>query len=270
MKRKRITGLDVLTKKKARLHEQARLEGVAAAKRLIANIGRNTSNIPRNLPARLQGNRQEVKSVDFPIAGSSPYTVPISTTPTFALLNGVQEGASFYNRIGRKVMMRSLHLTGFVAPITPALGVGAPEYLRIMVVYDRQPGYNTAGPGFPAIADLLLNYDNAGATTTNSLSFLNMNNSERFIMLRDIRISIPDNGGGDASNQIIDYTINRVNINEFIRLNNLETHYKSTTNPAAIGDLSTGALYLVTYGNQLVAAAEYQVFAQARLRFHDT
>jgi len=213
--------------------------------------------------SRLVGNKPEIKSVDL-VAG--PVTKPTSTTAQFTLLNAIQEGSSFYNRVGRKIMMRSLHLTGLV--FQNQGGAGVDEYLRHMIVYDRQPN-----GAVPSIADILLDYDNTGTTTTNSLSGLNMNNADRFVILRDMRVAIPkndDNGGlQDVSAAVIDYTTNRVNINEFVLLKNLETHYKATTNPGVIGDIASGALWFVQFGNVAAATAAYAVAFQARLRYHD-
>lgn len=214
---------------------------------------------------QLRGNRPEIKSVDLV---SAPVTKPSCTTAQFTLLNGVQEGSSFFNRVGRKVMMRSLHLTGGVILSGNSATAMTDEYLRHMIVYDRQPN-----GAVPAISDILLDYDNTGTTTTTSVSGLNMNNADRFVILRDMRVIVPNS---DLNNQtlngvagIIDYTTNRVNINEFVLLKNLETHYKSSTNPAAIGDIASGALWFVQFGNVASASCAFGCAIQARLRYHD-
>lgn len=238
-------------------------------KRQKTTFPRNISNTFSKAPAlSLRSAIAEKKSMDFPVAASSPQTQAISTTATFDVVNLPQEGASFYNRIGRKIMMRSLHLCGQIVRSAAVAGTVS-EYLRVMVVYDRQP--NKAAP---AIADLLLNYDNAGGTVTNSLSSLNMNNAERFAILRDIRIHIPQEGNVAATQQtgiqsIIDYQTNRTNINEYIKLKDLETHFASSTNPSAIGDCTTGALWVVTFGNLAAGTANYQLNYTTRLRYHD-
>jgi len=163
-------------------------------------------------------------------------------------------------------MMRSLHFVGQVQASGNS-GAGVPEYLRHMIVYDRQPN---GAP--PAIADLLLDYFNNGTTQTNSFSGINMNNADRFVVLRDMRVHIPTNAGGQPSAQsqaIEAFDANKVNINEFILLKNLETHYKSTTNPAAIGDIATGALWFVQFGSASAATCAYAVDWTARLRYTD-
>lgn len=207
----------------------------------------------------------EIKSVDMPAvnAGADNLTKNVSTTATFDLLNGVQEGASFYNRVGRRTHMKSIHVTGEL--IESGNGAGVAEYDRIMLVYDRQPNGN-----FPAISDILLDYGNDGTTFTTAYSKMNLNNVERFAILRDQRIQIATNAGvsSNVAGAITNYG-QQGNINWYVPLKDLETHYKSTTNPAAIGDIATGALYLVTFGSIAVATSGFQFTYNARLRFID-
>lgn len=207
----------------------------------------------------------ELKSLDFPLQANVPEQHHISTTATFDLLNGIQEGSSFYNRIGRRVQMRSIHITGNL--IFSGNGSGVPEYLRVMLIYDRQP--NGAAP---VISDVLTDYDSQGATTTNSFSKMNMNNVERFAILRDQRIQIAENNTGSAiagaPASILNYST-QGNINMFVKLAGLETHFKASSNPAVIGDVATGALWLVTFGSIAVANAGIDIQYQSRLRYID-
>jgi len=207
-----------------------------------------------------------MKTVDYP-PSAEPNEDVISTTATFDLLNGVQEGSSFYNRIGRKIMLKSIHVTGAIVP--QSTGGGVPEYDRIMLIYDRQPN-----GAFPTASDVLTDYDNTGTNRSTSFSGMNMNNSERFLILRDHRFQVPDNNSGAAvvnnpgSDAIVDNT-GIANINWFVKLKNLETHYKASSNPAVIGDIATGSLFLFTFGSVPVATAGYQLQFKSRLRYHD-
>jgi len=212
----------------------------------------------------------EIKAVDMPAinAGGDTISKIPSTTSTFDLLNGVQEGASFYNRIGRRTHMKSIHLTGQFYPNTNA-GVAAPDLVRLMLVYDRQPNGN-----FPAISDLLLDYGNDGTSFTTNFSKMNLNNVERFAILRDERIALGPTTAADSTaslfaGQMVPGKAGQNLINWYVPLKDLETHYKSTTNPAAIGDIATGGLYLVTFGSTAVANAAYSFQYNARLRFID-
>lgn len=219
------------------------------------------ATLARRLPGTLRMTRPEMKSCDVVSA-----SVAVSTTAQFILLNGVQEGSSFYNRIGRRISMRSLHLKFTLAPSGNGAGVG--ETLRFMVIYDRQP--NGAAP---AISDLLLDYDNTGATGTTVKSGMNMNNSDRFVMLRDKILQIPNNGAAVAlsagQEAIMDQFEEKGDFNWFVKLRGSEVHYKATSNPAVIGDIATGALYFVTYSNIAVATSGYNATYLARLRYSD-
>lgn len=221
------------------------------------------------LPATLRGSRNEVKACDFPLVAAIPNTTIFANVMQFYGLNLVQQGTGFYNRIGRKICLRSIHLTGNVIhnPGNEVEG-GLPDYLRIILFYDRQPNGT-----FPAAADLLLDRDNQGGTVSNAYCNINMNNSDRFKILRDIRISCPndDTASGVVGPvaAIIDYTDNRVNVNEFVRLNNLETQYSASTNPAAIGDITTGSLCLALVSEAIAAESKFSFRWSARLRYTD-
>lgn len=193
----------------------------------------------------------------------------VNNAGAFYLLNGIQEGASFYNRVGRRIQMQSVRLLANydVTGTGTGAGTGNNEYHRIMIIYDRQPNGN-----FPVAADILLTYNDAGATQTTCWSGLNMNNSERFQVLADIRNYMPDNASTGTENYtaaIFDYKKSEVNIDRYIRLNGAETHYKSSTNPAAIGDIASGALYLFVLGNQDTSVAQYNLYFATRMRYTD-
>lgn len=202
----------------------------------------------------------EKKFLDIPFT-----TTVISTTGAFQAVNIIQEGSSFYNRVGRRIHMKSLHLTGTLT--STGQGAGVYEYLRVMVVYDRQPN-----GAYPAIADLLSDYDNTGAVTSTSYAGVNPNNADRFLVLRDIRVGIPLNTIGAAQDTTpVDNTSGQrvTPLNEFIKLSDLETHYKASSNPAVVGDQASGSLFVFFYGNVAAANAAYQMTWKSRLRFTD-
>jgi len=230
----------------------------------MSNTNRPSAPVPRLLASRTPASMiatqsTEVNSIDV---GSSPISSVISTTETVNMVNIVLQGDSFYNRHGRKIVMKSLHLTGHIIPRSVTVADVA-EYLRVLVVYDRQSNgasYN--------IAALLSDYDASGTITTTAYSNINMTNSTRFKILRDIRVSIPNNTGNATTalvGTVIDYTTNRVNINEFIRLGDLETTFKA--NNGNIGDISAGSLAVVTFGSVAAGTAGYKLRWNARLRY---
>jgi len=199
-------------------------------------------------PTRVQ---PEVKAVCL-VGGN--VIVTLGTTATFTLLNGIQEGSSFYNRIGRRINMKTLYLNGIVLRNGSNAANEEEDYCRIMIIYDRQPN-----GAFPTLADVLTDYDNAGATTSNALSGLNMNNKERFLVMSDLRCYLPALGINGVNNSFTTLTPDPERepfiYKKFIKLNNLETHYKASSNPAVVGDQATGSLFLLTITQNITTAA---------------
>lgn len=186
--------------------------------------------------------------------------ITCTSTAVFALLNGTVEGAAIYNRIGRRIKMKSVQIRG---GFECGGGGTVTQTMTVMLVYDRQP--NGAAP---AIADLLLDYKFDGSSpSTTPLSGLNMNNSDRFVVLRrDWYVIDPDvvSTGAQQKDQLVDACSGPPrSLNWYVKLAGLEAHYKAST--GAIGDLTTGALYLVTYASS--ADALMTLTYASRLRF---
>lgn len=239
-------------------NKAARQAAYAAARNIQLPVKQNPSNrglIPRG---------PEVKALDVPLT-----LVTLSTTGTVTLLNGIQEGTSFFNRVGRRIEMKSLHFVGNLDTTGNAAGVD--DYIRIMIIYDQQPtGTN------PASTEFLQDVDNAGTLTTTSYSGLNLNFRDRFTILMDHRIGVARDGGSstDGVTEIAGGSTtensNTSQFNRYIRMRGLLTQYKQTANPAAIGDITTGALYLFTLGKIAVGTAGYNLAFKTRLRFADS
>lgn len=220
--------------------------------------------VRRNVPAALYRRGPEVKTVDVKVTNQV-----FNSTGAIALMNGTAEGTSFYNRIGRRIRMKSIQISGTVDDNT-ATGVPANDssYLRLLVVYDRQ---NNGGT--PALADILLDVDSAGTTTTDAYSGLNMTNSDRFKVLMDDRIYIVNDNvtAGNPTNPLytslsnLASTSGEVNIKRFIKLNGLETHY-GTANANAAG-CQTGAVWMVLVAS---AGSMCQANLRVRVRYWDT
>ena len=72
----------------------------------------------------------------------SPAIDTTNTNASSFVLNLVQQGNGSWNRVGRKIIPKSLRIKGFVNILsTPtfATGVATPTFLRMVVVYDKQP-----------------------------------------------------------------------------------------------------------------------------------
>lgn len=242
------------TRQKAARAMQRRMFRSAATTRNALRYNRILAPAPRN-------GRPEVKMVDN-MNGESIITQALNTTGTLNVVNLIRSGSGFNQRIGRRIEMKSLHLTGLIKPtgvVNPSYDMG-----RILVVYDRQPN-----GAVPTIAQILLSYDQGSATSTNALSFTNPDQRERFMILMDERIALPSyatstglTGGCDGPNK--SFLVNR-----FINLAGLRTQYGLDSSVAAIGDIASGALYVLSLGSFASGTAAWTLSCTWRLRYQD-
>lgn len=211
-------------------------------------------------------NAGEVKAADFQWV-NLPYDLDGSIVTT----NTVTTGAAFWNRIGRKMEMKSLEIVGKTDlgnNIVPISTIVPPQFLRFMVIYDKQPN-----GVIPVYTDFLTDYSNVGTTTTTSYSGINLNNRDRFIVLRDKKFQTPyfitSNGPSDgviSSEANVDQRNWEPTIKMYIPLKGLTTMFKADTTPPTIGDISTGALYIFIISS---AAGPWMFNGRSRLRFYD-
>jgi len=200
----------------------------------------------------------EMKSVDLGISQLFTTTGSLHACPI------PEEGASFYNRIGRRVRGVSMQIRGVIHAGLANAAQQAFPLLRWMLVYDRQPN-----GALPSAADVLTNYDHDGSTHTGILAGINMNNKDRFVVLRDKMINTQTVGAsGDAVvDPVFTPTVfsQDLVINEFVKLGGLQTHFKAST--GAIGDVSTGSYFILLITGNGSDVWNYDV--QVRFRFYD-
>jgi len=230
----------------------------------------------RNLPASLyapprSARAGEVKCVDV-AAGN--IIVPMAGIVTWIPMP--QEGSSFYNRIGRRIRAKSLEVKGYVYnTLTNTSAKNELNYMRFMVVYDRQ--VNGANPSF---SDVIQAYNNAGGTTNTALDGMNMNNRDRFMILRDWKIVLPPVGVAGVATTYSDGIVTQasakedrgsLNFHDYIKLKGLETQFKGTSNPSVVGDVSTGAYFFVacTFDETSPANPAWGIKVATRFKFLD-
>lgn len=213
------------------------------------------------------GSKAELKAVDTP-----QLSLSFTDNPTPVLVNSCVEGASFYNRIGRKISMKSLQVTGLIQRTFSNTAAIGPTYGRVLLVYDRQPNGS-----FPSLSDIILAYKPDGTTYTASNVGVNMNNRDRFKILMDERINLPPLGvgGADTGDKVLNYEANGTgqqesyNIKRYFKLNRLVTQFKASTD-GSIGDFATGSLFMLTFSDITDPAQNaWTTSLQARLRFWD-
>lgn len=200
--------------------------------------------------------KPEIKAFDVAIGESE-----FSPSGHFELLNVPIQGQDRFERIGRKIANKSIHVTGLIRVLTA--GASMPnDFLRLMLVWDKQP--NAA---VPLGSDLLTDSNAIGLNSV--LSHVNLNNRERFIVLRDKRINWPvyDGTAFSTSNQM-PYLDPQLNIDWFVSLKGMETTFNGI-NGQTPADIETGALYLYTQNYDAVNANLISLTYTSRHRYFD-
>lgn len=166
-----------------------------------------------------------------------------TTTGTMTLLNSLSSGSDYTQRIGRKVMFKSIFIRGFLYPEDTATSNGL---ARIIIFYDKQTNSTT-----PANTDLLVQ--------STSISHLNLDNRERFKVLVDKQFILP------AFNTVQGLATTPKAVKIYKKVS-LQTVYDDTT--AGVGSISTGGIFMLTIGSNITG--EGGIFSlSTRLRFSD-
>lgn len=213
-------------------------------KRVYPVRARPTTYAPRRLPfkrARYTKTRiRKLPADETKIADIASANYLLNTTGTVNLVNAVALGSDNFNRIGRKLYMKYLMVRGSVRGV-PATNT-IDDYARMAIVYDKQPNL-----ALPSYSDIFTSTTAAGATSSSSDCFTNESNKNRFIILKDYEIDFT--GVYQGSNQFPTTVVKW-----YIPLKKKMSHYLGTT--AAIGSISSGALYFVTRARNGTAGSE--------------
>lgn len=202
----------------------------------------------------------ETKTLDISETGS-PLTAQTTTT-NVTLLNGSQNGTGYWNRIGNKIHMKSLYFNAYM--YATGTQTEYPDYIRVIIVYDRQT--NAALPNW---SDVILSITQANATSSISMDNINLTNKDRFSILMDERYMLPVCPTASAETQVaqnFNANCEHIMIKRYIKLG-LETQYKASS--GAIGDITTGGLFLMTQGLYASGSQGFALNFSSRVRFSD-
>lgn len=241
-------------RKQARMDAQS--QGYAAVQNVVAarpqyatkaySSYRPGAGFTRNRNA--MGTRAEKKVID------TYYNATVQADGSnFLLLNGTKPGSQNYDRIGRKISMKSLQVHGKLNVLSNETTTGF--CIRMLIVYDKQP--NGASPTY---GDIIKSQDITGATSSTYSDFVNLDNRDRFEIIRDHFIQLgqftttPDYATGPLT----------VPINEYLKLANREVCYNAG-NAGTIGDIQSGALYMFLVADNAGANSDLSF----RVRFTD-
>lgn len=208
--------------------------------------------------------RGELKGMDTLVE----WTSVLSTTNTNGnteVLNLVQTGTGSWNRVGRKVCLKSIRVMGYVECNIKTIAATDELYgnvFRMCIVWDKQP----SGAAIPAFDDIFGYTTQTGSEATNIYSPPKYDSLDRFRVIKDWAYDFnpectPTNGN---------VQIRRMDIDEYIALPNLESNYSGQSNPMTIADINTGALYLI--GRCITndaASSQCGAYLNCRLRYVD-
>lgn len=191
--------------------------------------------------ARAQGRAKESGYVDL---ASASYA--LNTTGSVTLIATIAQGAAVTQRIGKKVMLKSIQIHGYCSSdSTTTTAPGA-----LLVIYDKRPTGSV-----PTVGDIL--------DSASSQSFMNDANSGRFrvLMRRDYVLAGNVTTAGQQTSTSI------LPVQEFLKVNRQAVFKAAGT--GAIGDIEEGALYLVSIGNLAAGTADANATLAFRTRFVD-
>lgn len=176
----------------------------------------------------------ELKNVDVAVS------LAANNGGAVLLLNGVAPGTALNQRVGRRILLRSLRYY-LAASVTAATGVD--QFHRVLVVLDSQPN----GAALAA-ADVL----DGGQS-----SQVNISNQLRFKILLDRRIYLNASGEPDSA-RLIDGSIGMNTVVQF-----------NSGVAGTVADIATNSLYLVVLGSEAAGVTAGTVAGTTRVRYSD-
>lgn len=194
-----------------------------------------------------------MKMVD--VIGSLTLTNTGTGSSHTALLNGVALGSEMYQRVGRKINIKKIAIRCALAKV--AANAVVADTFRFALVWDEQPN-----GALPTFSDIWLTVDSAGATAGGILAHANTNNTSRFRILRShqITVDVYTASAPEDQKQNTQWEWN-VPMNTITQFNAGGT--------AALGDIATGALYMVGHGGASAANAPFIVQLSSRVKYLD-
>ncbi|UYD39146.1 MAG: capsid protein [Wigfec virus K19_327] len=146
--------------------------------------------------------------------------------PLYVPLNICTQGSAMTQRIGTKVIMKSLSIRG---KVTHGNAQGDYLFMRALLVYDRQAN-NSATPA--TLSEIL--------DASSTIGRLNLSNTARFLIVKDWQWV--HGNSNTASNASYKY------FNKYVKLPNLSTLYNSG-NAGTLADIASGSLVFYIFSD---------------------
>jgi len=209
-----------------------------------------------------------VKGMDTQLGPFAPLLTTSNTNAGVYILNLVQQGAGSWNRVGKRIKMKSLRVKILCEALFDNNGGADPTrgaVMRFVVVYDKQ----STGAAQPTFDTIFGETAQNGTESSNVMANLRFDNTDRFKVIRDMVVTLCPNAIPGAAEQGV---VHKAFIDEYIDLKDLTTVFGGQTAPMTIADISSGALYLYLRADPTSApntACATTGESVARLRYTD-
>lgn len=220
-------------------------------------------------PALRRVYETEKKGLDTVLTQSSIVSTT-NTNDNAVVLNLIRTGNGSWNRIGKRVHLRSVRLRGqatYSAAPYATTGDLRDSLLRMVVVWDKQPSSGSI-PTWDTIFGITAQDGTESSTIWASVRY---DNVDRFSILKDsvIRgnVDLFNAAGGTTDAQVIRY-----HFDEYLKLAGKDCIYSGQSTPMTIADISSGALYVYFRASESQAgSATWSIGSDssARLRYTD-
>lgn len=235
--------------------------------RVAQNISTNRGPmIPKTIVYKKSG---EKKGMDTNLEINSGVITTTNTNGSCFVLNLIQQGAGSWNRVGRKVDLKSLRLKGsFLVTYDTNEGGGITRgnLVRMVVVWDKQPSGNT----IPTFDQIFGTTDQSGTEVSGILTPPRYDNMDRFQILRDKTFeSVPQTIFPSGGNYYVNHPIC---FDEYLKLAGKQSVYSGQSNPMTIADISTGGLYVyfrALVNDASISQINVSNLSNSRLRYID-
>jgi len=226
--------------KRARPHKSGRkIQKLKAAKSAAVghNVGTRTVAVER--PMKPLEKRQIDTSYDV----SSGLGVETAISP-IKCISVCVPGANANNRLGRKILVKSIFVRGRVWATS---GMTGAAFFRMIILQDREPN-----GALPTIANIM--------TDDEIVGLMNLNNGQRYKVLGEIDLG----GEGMSLANRIGFLFQRYIKTNFV------IHYKDGAGAGDATDILANGVYAVLYiGGGTMGAASCNLISNFRLRFLD-
>jgi len=204
--------------------------------------------------------RVEVKGVDALLTQASLLNTT-NTNGGIQVMTLVAPGSGSFNRIGRKIQLKSLRLKGWITvpqgPSTTELQEGT--NIRMIVVLDKQPSGS-----LPTFQDIFGYTDQAGTEASTMFAQVRYDNTERFVVLKDKTMDCNPQTSGTLAGTSSQFELS---FDEFIPLKGITTVFSGQSATCTIADLSSNAVYVIWRSTNALGAVN--TASVSRLRYVD-